>query len=325
MSDRSEPARSGLGKGLGELAKTLTSVTGAAGTAAAVVSGVLIPTLKNTGYQREEVYQLKTRRDVRLQRFELVLSGNTSIRVPFATAGNLGGLHDQLAGDDRHFRVVNLDDPTFDRQTVVFAVDPAYAPAFGEFVNAASVTLVKDYGEDEREYAVVFRPDSSGTDLVHEVSYPLLGQTGADRRDFRYLVQWSLRGGTAPAAPPQWTDGDGQLYVSLAPPFRRIAVQVEVDRERLAASGVRHAVVELGAELNGRRGLQRRLHVSPTSDGAPVQAALYHDPGTDVVYRVVWVTDEGETRTAPAVLHMGAFDDVARLDITAAIPAPSQN
>ena len=315
MEDRNQDAEDSLGTGLARLGETLTAASGGAGVAGALVSGVLIPTLKNTGYQRQEVYQLKNRRDIRLQRFELVLSGSTSILAPFATAGNLGGLYEQLGGDEHYFDIVNLGDPAFDRQTVMFEVDPEFVPAFGDFINAASVIVVKDYGEDEREYSVVFRPDSLREGLVREVTYPLLGQTGPERQDYRYKVHWSLRGGGT-VSTNEWSSGNGQFYVALAPPFRRRVVEVRADREILNTHHVRYAVVEFGTELNGDQGLQRRVRVSPDDVGTPQKVSLYHDPTANIFYRVIWTTEDGEVRGSPRSLEAGTLDDTILVDIT---------
>jgi hypothetical protein len=253
---------------------------------------------KDTKYYTDDQYVLKRRQDIRQNVFSLVLSKNSTIRVPVDTAGNLGGLYGALREDPRYFRIVSLADPAFEFRPVYFQVDGEYVDSFQDTVNFVSVNLRKTYpGQPAFTRSLRFSPaDMKAGKTVQDLALPRLGLTGADWTQYEYQVRWSLRDGPTVSVPPQedrWLRGSDSA-VSLLPPFARRVIEIDADRQLFAASGVVTAVVEFATMLAGKPKLVQRATLRATDAAATTKLALYHDRGTPVAVRVSWYSPAGK-------------------------------
>ena len=249
-------------------------------------------------YYTDNQYVLKRREDVTRNTFTVNLSKDTTIKVPVDTAGNLGGLYDRLGEDERYFRVVNLDDPSFEKRTVHFQVDGEFIDSFQDTINFVSVNFRKVYGGDEVDFTrtVTFsHEDVTGGNTVREVTFPRLGATAEDWTEYEYQVRWSLRDGptvTLPERENQWIRSQ-DAAVSLTPPFTRREIEIEADRQLLTDNGVSTGVVEFAVVLGDEPRLVKKATLR-AGDADPVsRVALYHDRGEPVAYRVSWFAAGG--------------------------------
>lgn len=255
---------------------------------------------KNPQYVTDDQYVLKRRQDIRRHRFSLVLDKATTVRVPVDTAGNLGGLYQELSTDERYFRVVDLTDPDFEVRSVHFQVDGGYLEAFEDTLNFVSVNFRKRY-EDRPAVTRTLtfsHGDVSGGQTVQEVSFARLGQQSADWTEFEYQVVWGLKDRPSlrvPEKEEEWiTSRDAA--VSLVPPFRKRLVEIDADRDLFAPQDIRSAVVELMSVLAGEARLDRKI-VLRAADPEPTAAVtLYHDPEEPVGMRVSWYAPKGQKR-----------------------------
>ena len=116
----------------------------------------------NQKYITDNQYVLKKRKDINRNDFTLNLSKSTTIRVPFDTSGNIGGMYSELGEDPRYFRIVNMDDKSFQKRDIHFRIDGDYIDSFQDTVNFVSVNFRKVYADEERE---------AETDSLVSVSY----------------------------------------------------------------------------------------------------------------------------------------------------------
>jgi hypothetical protein len=249
-------------------------------------------------YYTDDQYVLKRRQDIRHNVFSLVLSKNSTIRVPVDTAGNLGGLYGALKEDPRYFRIVSLADPAFEFRPVFFQVDGEYVDSFQDTVNFVSVNLRKTYsGQPAFTKSVRFGPaEVKAGKTVQDIALPRLGLAGADWTQYEYQVRWSLRDGPTVSVPPQedrWLKGS-DTAVSLLPPFERRVIEIDADRQLFSASGVVTAVVEFATMLAGQPKLVQRATLRATDSSPTSKVALYHDRGTPVAVRVSWYSPAGK-------------------------------
>jgi hypothetical protein len=253
-------------------------------------------------YVTDNQWVLKRREDIRQHRFELILDKETTIRVPFHTAGNLGGLYRELGDDERHFRIVNLDDPAFETRTVHFQVDGNYIDAFQEHVNYVSVNFRKrrDDRPDHTRSLHFSHADIEAGRTLQSVVFPRLGEEESDWTEFEYQVRWSTRDQetiSVPEDPEEWLRTTDPA-VSLVPPFEKRTLMVDVDPQSFLDSGVRSAVVEFATDFLGEPQVAKRLILRSGDAETTHRIALFHDRNAPIVQRTSWYADWGHRREA---------------------------
>lgn len=253
-------------------------------------------------YITDNQYVLKRREDIRQHRFELVLDKETTIRVPFHTAGNLGGLYRDLGDDERHFRIVNLDDPAFETRTVHFQIDGNYLDAFEKHINFVSVNFRKrrDARPDQTRSLHFSYEDIAAGRTLQSIVFPRLGDGDATWTEFEYQVRWSTRDQQTIAVPD---DEDAWIRttdpaVSLVPPFEKRVVQVDTDPESFRNSEVRTAVIEFATDFLGQPRAAGRLVVRAGDAETSHRVTVFHDRGAPVVSRTAFYAGWGQHRSA---------------------------
>lgn len=264
---------------------------------------------KDTKYYTDDQFVLKKRQDIRTRTFRLDLSKTTTIKVPVHSSGNLGGLYDSLRSDPRYFRVVDLNDPDFQKRQIHFDIDGNYLEAFDQLINGVSVTFRKKFGEghnDMTEELYFTSADMKAGKTVKDITYPRLGIQNADTfLTYEYKIAWALRGEDralrVPAREDRWlqsTDG----AVQLKPPLQKSVVQIDADRALFKEAGIATAVVAFGVILDGKPKIARQVTLRADDAESKTQLAIYHDPGKEAVYRVTWFSKKGEVQKPPEVL-----------------------
>lgn len=251
----------------------------------------------NAEYVTDNQWVLKNRKDIRSNKFMLNLSKKSSIKVPFNTAGNLGGLYNTMGQDPRYFRVVNLADPAFEFRPVYFQVDGDYLDSFQDAINFVSVNFRKAYpGKPAFTKAVTFnQSDVTAGKTTQNVAFPRLGMTNEDWTGYEYQVRWSLRGGptvSTPTKQDQWTKSS-DAALSLTPPFQKRVVEIEADRSLFSDKGVATAVVEFATILGGKQRLLKKATLRASDTAPTTKLALYSDKDTPVAYKVTWHAKSG--------------------------------
>jgi hypothetical protein len=129
---------------------------------------------------------------------------------------------------------------------------------------------------------------------VRSVAFPRLGAKDPDWTEYEYQIRWSLRDGPTLGVPPA-TGEDPEPWlrsrdvgVSLAPPFRRELVEIELEREAFASAGLTTAVVEFAGVLGGERRVIARRTLRSSDAESVTQLSLYRDRGQPIAYRVSW-------------------------------------
>lgn len=254
----------------------------------------------DTKYYSDNQYVLKRREDIRQHVFSLVLSKRSTVKVPVDATGNLGALYEGLGGDPRHFRVVNLSDPSFEFRPVHFQLDAAYVDAFQDLINFVTVNVRKAYSGNPaftQSFQLTLSDIKAGKTL-HEVAFPRLGQAGPEWQEYEYQVRWSLRGGATVLVPGRGSEWirTADAAVSLSPPFERSVVEIDADRDVFRARGVATAVVRFATVLAGQPRRERQVTLR-VGDAEPTKrVALYHDRGESVAYRVAWYRSGANAR-----------------------------
>jgi hypothetical protein len=147
---RGRQEKTGAGAVIDDIAQGMSDVMGSL-----PILGWFSPKKKqnlNPEYVTDNQYVLKNVKDIRSNKFYLNLSKSTTIKVPIHTSGNLGGIYSTMGTDDRYFRIVNMNDPSFQRRAVTFQIDGEFTDAFDDIINFVTVNFRKKY--DSSQYDV---------------------------------------------------------------------------------------------------------------------------------------------------------------------------
>ena len=251
-------------------------------------------------YYTDNQYVMKRREDIRQNTFSVVLTKNSTVKVPVNTAGNIRGLYDEFKNDPRYFRVVNLGDPAFEFRTVYFQVDGDYASSFQDSINFVAVNVRKKF-TDNPEFTGTLRFSHDNVKdgkLVQEVSYPRLGQKEAGWLDYEYQVTWSVRNRktiSMPVDPQKWFQSNDPA-ISLVPPLDKLIVEVDADRGLFNDSAVISANVVFEYPLLGDA-KRTRVTLRARDTESTSQVTLYKDAGSKVKASMTWYFRNGRKVT----------------------------
>lgn len=260
---------------------------------------------EDTKYYTDDQWVMKKRTDVRQNVFNITVSKNGTVRVPFSSTGNLHGLYASLKDDRRYFRIVNIDDPDFRTRQVHVQLDGNYVDAFADTVNFVAVNVRKRYADPSHpdvHQPLTFKSDEvrKGS-VLNSVIYPLLGETGPDIQTYEYQVVWSVRDRQPVRVPANggWTTSSDPM-ISLVPPFEKVQVEIDADRALFADANVRSAAVEFRYPLGGQSVRARKAMLRASdSDSSTSKITLYRDRSGKTEWMVTWTRKDGTTVKTP--------------------------
>ncbi|MBI5371977.1 MAG: hypothetical protein HZA79_08120 [Sphingobacteriales bacterium] len=263
----------------------------------------------NPEYRTDNQYIMKDVKDIRTNKFYLNLSKSTTIKVPFHTAGNLGGLYTQLGADSNYFRIVNMDDPAFQRRSINFQVDGEFTDAFDDIVNFVTVNFRKKYsnGQDDVTAQLII----NGNDLkkginLKEISYPRLGLQNADWLNYEYQLLWSFKGNPKvvryPADAKNWISS-ADPAVSLIPPLVKEYVEVDADRQQFMTDSISSVDISFASIQGGEKKAVRHFILRAADQNSTTRVSVYHDKDAPVVYQAVWYS-KTKGKAAPPLNHL---------------------
>lgn len=262
----------------------------------------------NPEYRTDNQYILKNIKQINSNSFYLNLSKTTTIKVPFHTAGNLGGLYASLGKDERYFRVVNMDDPSFQRRSVNFQVDGEFTDAFDDIINFVTVNFKKKYptANDVTNQLIINGADLKKGINLKEINYPRLGIESSDWLNYEYQLLWSFKGSSKvvryPADEKQWIKSNDPA-VSLIPPLIKEYVEVDGDRQQFIGDSVSSVNVSFASTQGNEKKLVRNIIMRSGDQNSTTKISIYHDPGSPVVYQAIWYSkDKGQAKTDLALM-----------------------
>ncbi len=272
-------SRGGLGDALGAL----------------VGSQGALSSRKTTGFGAYVGYQIK---DLRTEgRSVLSFDHRATVERHSFVVFNIGDLKRRYGADPRYFRVVRLDDPTFQQREIRVGIDGALLPDFDRFVNSVTVTLRKQHGEGEETVRelVLDRSEvvASGGDL-RMVYGRRQGERLADWLRYETRSRWSFVGGAAYETP--WTTADAAMIEVFAP-YERRTVRLAGDGARMLEQGVRAVVVQIDYPfVAGRRRAQVTVRPDEPIDERTLELTLPRD-SFEYDYSITWQLEGGQRRS----------------------------
>ncbi|HET6225493.1 MAG TPA: hypothetical protein VFF27_04375 [Bacteroidia bacterium] len=258
------------------------------------------PRDKNPKYITDDQYVLKDVKEVKSNKFYLNLSKTTTIKVPVHSSGNIGGIFQAYGQDQRYFRIINMNDPAFQKREVHFQVDGEYLDAFNDLVNFVAVNFRKKYPnghEDVTEKLMFNAADLKAGLSLKSISFPRLGIETADWINYEYQILWSLKGDTRviriPNDETKWIKS-GDPAVSLVLPFKKEYIEVDADRALFKEKNTASANISFGSKIGGKSLITKSLTLRANDPESNSKVSVYHDPNTPIVYRTTWYATTGE-------------------------------
>lgn len=244
-------------------------------------------------YIPDDQLLLKTKTEIRNFHFTLNLTQSTTIRVPVYAAGNIGGFYDVFRNDQRYFRVVDMNDPSFQTRDVFFQMDGNLVDSFEEVLDHVTVRVRKQYqNPDHNAFAstLIFNKEALAQGkFIQSASYKRLGDQSDSWLNYEYQVAWKLLGIDSVFVQPDsaWIK-DSKASVSLQPPFEKREVEIDMDRAGFEELGYQSVRIRFASILGGRpfKGKTIVLRRSDQSEG--IRTNVYHDHDQAIVYQVSW-------------------------------------
>ena len=223
----------------------------------------------------------------------------------FAMAENIGDLFSRYGNDPKVFRAVTIDDPVFKQREILVTLDGQDTETFSRHLNFVTVQMEKRHqsGEVTTDEVVITPERFNASGNSYSLSY---GWKGDDDRQrwlkYRVKTLWSFHGGVEISEP--WREYDSAM-LSLEPPYRYRTITIEGDGGRLRDRGVRHAVVTITSQVDGK---PIRNQVTIRNRG-PAPSMIVEIPesreGSPSKVEITWYLTGGRKLAAPAQLVEG--------------------
>ncbi len=296
---RGRQEKKGAGKVISNLAEGISDVVGSLPVIGMFSKGK--SENLNPEYVTDNQYVLKNIKDIRSRKFYLNLSKSTTIQVPIYSSGNIGGFYSNAGRDEKYFRIVNMDDPAFERRNISFQVDGEFLDAFDDVINFVTVNFRKKYNGDQDDVTdqISFTTaDIKSGKTLKEISYPRLGKQTSDWLGYEYQLVWNLKGKSTtvryPESEKNWIKTKDP-FISLTLPFTKEYIELDADRELFKSGNMASANISFAATLAGEKKVVRSLIMRDADQNTTIKTALYHDRASPVVYQVKWYSvNKGE-------------------------------
>ena len=245
---------------------------------------------------------VKEKKDIKARRFRLDLSESTTIKVPFYTAGNLGGIYENFQDNPKYFRIVDLEDSDFEKQEVIFQLDSDFVESFEELVNFVSINFRKVYGNERDDFTqqLYFNAeDIKDGKFYKSVAFPRLGIASEDWQEYEYQISWSIRGESDFVGNSDKWIKTRQKAIVISPPFKKIEVAIDLDKQLLIDNEIATVAVDFAADFLGKTRLVKSVTLRSSGEENNTVAAIFYDHQGEVAYRTVWYTKNGDEIKTP--------------------------
>ena len=254
----------------------------------------------NQQYVTDDQFVMKKITDMKTSTISINLSKSTTIKVPVYASGNLSGVYKELKAEDKYFKIVNLDDPDFQKREVHFQVDGEFAETFNDIFNFVTVSFKKKYsnGQNDVTKDLVFdRKSIEAGSSLQKALYPRLGINSADWLNYDYKISWALKGDkniiNEPTAEDKWLSAKAPAIL-LSPPFDKRVLEIDADRTFFKEKNIISAAVRFLTTVNGKTTVNKTMVLKAADVVNTNKIALYYDKGESVGYQVTWYSKEKE-------------------------------
>ncbi len=253
----------------------------------------------NQMYVPDDQYILKDIKDIKQNEFTLNLSKEATIKVPIHTAGNIGSIYGLIGNDSKYFKIIDMNDPAFQRKEVMFMINGDHVQGFGELVNNVCINFRKKYnnGQDDvtGRLSFIYEELKKGI-LIKTIEFPRLGIIGDEWEQFEYQIQWNLVGDKSisiPAKESEWKSSRTSI-INLEFPFEKTKILLDADKSTLDENSIKALQIRFASTLAGNKSKVKDVIIRSSETEISRTINIYHDANQAIVYQVVWFDGKSE-------------------------------
>ena len=171
----------------------------------------------------------------------------------FTMTENIGSLYRRYGNDSRIFKAVTIDDAVFKQREILVTLDGQDTATFTKYMNFVTVKMEKNHqsGETTNDEVVITPEIFNQSNNSFSLNYGYKGDTNRDQwLDYQYQVIWSFHGGFEIRS--EWNKANSPM-LALYPPYRYRGLTIEGEGEQLQAAKVRHAVITVNSQIEGKQ------------------------------------------------------------------------
>ena len=208
---------------------------------------------------------------------------------------NVGDLYKKFGNDERFFRDVNMDDPTFQQREIRISIDGEVLPEFDKIIDNVTVTLRKihENGEQTIQEIILTRIKVNESNVL-ELIYGSQGDKDREKwMDYDFKTTFAFKGGGIYETP--WTT-QNMAMINLHPPYQRRVIQLDGDIQKLKDQKVRAVNVQINYSFLGEeKKVQQTVKINEGLDGKQIEITLpknvfeYH-------YKMNWIMEDGSQK-----------------------------
>ncbi len=222
-------------------------------------------------------------------------SRSTVNRHHFVTF-NVGDLWKKYGNNDRIFRKVALDDPTYQQREVYVSIDGSLADEFDKMVNNVSVTMRKTHSSGEQTVREMLLNKKMLESSKGPLTMTYLNKKDVDREkwlDYQYQVAWQFKTDGQYTVP--WTSATTPM-INLYTPYRYQEVVLDGDWAKLEETGVKAVSIQIKYDFFGKEKSARQT-IRPVDAGQEKKFNLILPAGMDGVnYTITWMLNDGSKK-----------------------------
>ncbi len=175
------------------------------------------------------------------------LNYRLAVEKPFTVTANLASWYDGVKNNKKCVASVLLNDPFFQHRDINFILDgegkDILESGEANYVTF-SVKKKRSSGNDFSDHMTIDYAYLKEKGLKSQITYARGDDRNSD--NYKYAIQWSLRGGHLFPKEPQFVQGDWmENSLTLVPPVSPRVIEFETDLDELKALGITRATLQL--------------------------------------------------------------------------------
>ncbi|GAA3628075.1 hypothetical protein [Flavivirga jejuensis] len=187
------------------------------------------------------------------------------------------------------FRMFNMDDPLYKQREIIAFIDGANLSDFGQFINYISVLLKKKHQSGNVTQREI-RIDRKNFNRGNNFKFEPYGWKGDNNRskwlEYEYKATWSFHGGHEVSTP--WTTREAGA-ITLAPPFKKKDIYINVDESIVDDNLVRFAEVKVFYK-QGDKEKRKSIRVDFSKDDLSQRVSIILEEDIlEYDYQIKWI------------------------------------
>ncbi len=220
---------------------------------------------------------------------------------------NIGDLYKKYGDNERIFRKVAIDDPTYQQRQILVNLDGSIVNEFENMVSSVSVSMNKSHENGEQTIREVFLNKEVLDSTSGNLQMVYLNKKDNDRLkwlEYDYQISWQFQKGGGYTS--TWQSSNSPV-INLFTPYEYREINLYGDHNLLKEQNVRAVSVEIRYPFFGKMNRDHcTIRVGDESKEYKLKAVLPLD--TELVdYTINWILQDGKRKTIKGQDEFGAI------------------